>query len=251
METPPPRSSADSLASQSYWDQGYEKLALAVAPPEDLVRIWLARHVQAGSGACLELGCFPGRYLAVFGELGYELHGLDLTPRVETDLKSWLKRSGYRVGNIVRGDVWAHEFKRSFDVVSSFGLIEHFDDWPELLRRHAQLVAPGGRLVVSVPNFKGACQYWLHRWLDAENLARHNVQAMSPESWASVIEPLGFKMAFCGYFGHFDFWAGESGQRKSSQKLALRGIRQVIPWWQKLPDAGAYSPYAGLVAARE
>ena len=198
----------DSLASQQYWDQGYQNLALDIASPRDPVRIWLESHLPAGSGSALELGCYPGRYLAVLGELGYELNGADLTPDVETVLPQWMRKSGYRTGEFVRADVWTHDFKRQFDVVASFGLIEHFEKWPELLCRHAHLVNKGGWLAVTTPNFRGGIQQFLHGWLDRDNLARHNLHAMEPQAWTNIVKPLGFNTVFCGYFGRFDFWEG-------------------------------------------
>ena len=241
---------ASSLAPQQYWDQGYEKLTLDIAPQEDPVRIWLQKHLSTGTGSALELGCFPGRYLAVLGELGFELNGIDLTPRVETDLPKWVKRSGYRNGEFVRADVWTHNFNRQFDVVASFGLIEHFEEWPQLLSRHAQLVKQDGWLVVSVPNFRGCIQQCLHRWLDQDNLARHNLQAMDAQEWWKVVQPLGFNPVFCGCFGRFDFWEGGQKGLSWTQKIALKIIRKSLPLLKYLPDFYAYSPYCGLIAQK-
>ena len=41
-------------------------------PVPERVRDWLERHVPRGTGSAVELGCVPGNYLAVLGELGYE-----------------------------------------------------------------------------------------------------------------------------------------------------------------------------------
>ena len=177
---------ARNFCEQRLWDEGYVKSDLFVAPPDDLIRRWLQKNIPPGQGSCLELGCFPGRYLAVFGELGYEVNGIDLTPRVELDLKPWLQQRGYQVGELIRDDVFTHPFGRRYDIVCSFGLIEHFEDWPGLLRRHAELVAEGGTLIVSTPNFRTGIQGLLHRWCDQENLGRHNLAAMFPDKWAQV-----------------------------------------------------------------
>jgi len=44
-----------------------------------------------------------------------------------------------------------------FDLVYSFGFIEHFNDWPGMIRRHAELVAEGGCLFLTTP-------YWCAGW---------------------------------------------------------------------------------------
>jgi hypothetical protein len=44
--------------------------------PYDEIRKWIENHLQPSDsgGSLLEIGCFPGAYLAVFGDLGYERH---------------------------------------------------------------------------------------------------------------------------------------------------------------------------------
>ena len=64
-----------------------------------------------------------------------------------------------------------------FDLVYSFGFIEHFNDWPGMIRRHAELVAEGGYLFLTTPYFR-KLQYALHWLLDTPNLRQHNVHAM-------------------------------------------------------------------------
>ncbi len=87
-----------NFAEQSVWDEGYAQHEFFVAPKDDALRQWIETHFPRANKSCLELGCFPGRYLAVFGELGYELNGLDLTPRVEQDFSAWLKSMHYPGG---------------------------------------------------------------------------------------------------------------------------------------------------------
>lgn len=64
-------------------------------------------------------------------------------------------------------------FCRASDVVSSFGFIEHFTNWREVLAKHAEPVADDGHLIIEAPNFTGAFQRWLHVNFDKANSARH------------------------------------------------------------------------------
>jgi SAM-dependent methyltransferase len=236
---------------QERWDEGHLKQVLAISPRGDPIRAWIEKTFKAGKGSCLEMGCFPGRYLALFGELGYEVHGIDLTPRVETDLKPWLASRGVKTGDFVRADVFTHDFKRQFDVVCSFGLIEHFGSWAKLLARHAELVLDGGYLVVSTPNFRGWIQRALHLAIDSENYAEHNIDAMVPSAWADVVRPLGFRVIECGWIGPFDFWVGASLKMNWRAKIVYKLLRKSIPLWRVLPDnCGPYAPYCGLIAQK-
>jgi hypothetical protein len=67
-------------ASQEFWNQVYD-VEPQIAGRSDIIRAWIEAYVPNVAGAnktCIEIGCYPGRYLSVFGELGYELFGIDL-----------------------------------------------------------------------------------------------------------------------------------------------------------------------------
>lgn len=212
---------SDTLCEQNVWDSGYEAYVLAAAAAGDPLRLWIEKHFRGrAGGSCLELGCFPGRYLAVFGELGFELNGIDLTPRTDVDLAPWLTAMGHKVGGIVRDDFFKHRHGRTYDVVCSFGVIEHFANWPEFLALQASLVAPGGTIVISAPNFRGGLQHALHRWFDRRNLDRHCLDAMRPDAWAAQLAAEGWSIVEQGGLGRFDFWV-ETARRGLGGRAAL------------------------------
>ena len=241
----------ETIVDQQYWDSGYEKTRLEPSTKDDPVRCWLEKHIPLSQGTALELGCFPGRYLVVLAMLGYEVHGIDLTPRIQTELKDWLLANGCRAGEFIRADVTTHVFEKKYDVVCSFGLIEHFTNWKELLIAHARLVKSGGVLAVSTPNFRGFIQQSLHQFLDSKNLSMHNLDAMDRKQWADIIQPLGFEIISAGYFGGFDFWVGAE-DRNLLQRGIIRLIREASPILGSLLPSriSAYSAYCGLIARR-
>lgn len=241
-----------NLYVQEIWDRGYERLEFEIAAPTDQVRQWLERSAKGRSGRCLEIGCFPGRYLAVMGELGFELNGIDLTPRVDPEMKTWLQDQGYRVGRIVRGDFFADHGGAKYDVVYSVGFLEHFTDWESVLRRHAELVADGGMLLLNVPNFTGWFQRFFHKAVDRENFERHHLGAMNPSAWKAEIEKQGFRVLELGYFDRLDFWVGEQ-KRNFAQKGLFWALRAFKPFLRPLVPRGSssFSPYLGMIAVKE
>lgn len=240
-----------SIVEQKYWDSGYERIELSIAPPEDGVRKWVEKYIPRGNGSCFEVGCFPGRYLAVFGEKGYELNGIDLTGRVEKDLPVWLKSQGFRIGSFEKRDFLKYRPNEKYDVVCSFGLIEHFINWPELIKKHLELVKDNGYLVISTPNFRGLVQRLLHRTLDEESFRRHLLDSMRPDVWADLAIEEGFNIVFKGYFGGFDFWF-DAQHRNDLQNYWLGKLIENLPdlkrRWSK--DRSIYSAYCGLIARR-
>ncbi len=245
------RMTNDVLVQQEYWDQGYAHLEPSLAAEDDPVRTWIESKIPPSSpqGHALEVGCYPGRYLAVLGKLGYTVHGVDLTPGVDKMPEAFM-RMGFNVGEFTRADFLGHDFHRTYDVVCSFGFIEHFTDWGTVLLRHACLVAPGGTLLIETPNFSGPVQGFFHRWLDAENYARHNPAAMDPREWAAVLEANGFVIEQATWMGRFDFWHHTGGMTRS-RRFGFSLLRWLTPLFKRMGDRSrSLSPYAVLVARR-
>ena len=92
-----------SIYSQETWDHEYQDLEFRLPPYQDQIRRWLTEWAPKNkAGSCFEVGCFPGQYLAVFGEMGFEVNGADLPPRVFPEMANWLDCSGDKVGQIYR-----------------------------------------------------------------------------------------------------------------------------------------------------
>ena len=240
-----------SKADWKYWDKASRDDDPHVAPKSETIRRWIEHFcAKRPPGTCLEIGCYPGRFLAIFGEMGYELYGVDLTERIET-LSTWMKAKNYRVGRLWHEDFFEFKPGRKFDVVLSLGFIEHFTDWEAVLDQHMNLVGPDGFLVLSVPNFLGSFQNRLHRSLDGENYQRHHIPAMNVEEWVKRLDRHQFKLIYSGYFGPFDFWVGDQ-QRTLVQRTSLKLLTVTRPFLRHLlpRDKQSYSPYAGLIAER-
>src|SRR5262249_46282451 len=102
--------------------------------------------VPATARDVLEIGC--GRGLT--GELlqrtlGCRVTGVELNPEVAKD-------AGRRLHAVHAGDVQTLELGGTFDVVLALELFEHLTNNERFLERARELLRPGGRLVLSVPN---------------------------------------------------------------------------------------------------
>jgi 2-polyprenyl-3-methyl-5-hydroxy-6-metoxy-1,4-benzoquinol methylase len=243
---------ANNLADQSYWDDAYATYKLVKIDGPDVIREWIEQHIPRGEGRrCLEVGCFPGRFLTVFGDLGYELNGLDLTPRVEHEFPEWLKSLGYNTGEFRRIDFFQYEPESEFDIVASFGFIEHFRNWEEVFLLHAEWVAKDGFLVIETPNFRGWFQRAIHLLLDYKNYKRHYVPSMNPKKWEALLAKSGFEIVHAGYIGQFEFWIDEQPTNWLRRKL----LSQLLKNYNRLkaikPGKKAYAPYCGIIARKK
>jgi SAM-dependent methyltransferase len=240
------------FVKQSHWDKSYKNLKFSIA--SDRVTTWLNKFLQVESvrkpPAAFEFGCFPGRYLAFIGTLGYDVSGCDLTPRTE-ELSIWLASLGVRVGNVVNADALSIAPTAQYDLVYSIGFIEHFSDYSKIIEAHDKKLRPGGSLILACPNFRGTVQNYLHRTFDRQNLDLHNLEAMDPSEWKRTLEVLGYKVEFAGFFGGFDFWTDNGLEKMSLTKRSLALLFKIMGRAMSgIPDREAWSPYVGLVARK-
>ena len=220
-------------------DHGIDNLIKRYIPP-------------TSSGSCLEIGSYPGPFLSTFGDLGYILNGIDFHPDNAIRLPIWLQSQGYKTNQFLCVDFFDYKPEQKYEVVASFGFIEHFLNFESVIETHADLVKEEGYLVITTPNFKGSIQHWLHINFDKQNLALHNTKSMDPAIWKSQLEHLGFEVMYSGYFGDFWFWHGNE-ELSIIRKKSLWFIDRLIPRMRKLLwfQSSAFSAYAGIVARKK
>jgi SAM-dependent methyltransferase len=101
-------------------------------------------------GRVLELGCGRGDLAGLLLASGHEVVGVDLARR-----KVWLARRRHPGGRFLHGDILTVDLEpESFDTGLLPEVLEHVDEagGDRMLERAWGFVAPGGRLVVTVPN---------------------------------------------------------------------------------------------------
>jgi len=209
--------------------------------------------LQKNKQQAFEFGCFPGRFLVEIGQKDYILNGCDLTPRIEKDFKAWLQENNCKVEELVQ--VSYTEFtSKSYDLVASFGFIEHFKDCEKIFKQHCQMVKVGGTMIVQYPNFQGWVQNKLHSFFDRDNLNNHVVESMDLDFYRQSL-PENFEIVCCSYYGNFDFWVDDFKHRNGKMKklliLLLKILVKVKIVWRLLPNNKVYSPYAVLIAKRK
>lgn len=131
---------------------------------------WVPRAVRV-----LDVGCGMGYTLGYHLARGCEALGVD----PDENSRRVVDRFGYR---IVQGVFRTGMFERGyFDYVTFDQVIEHFPDPLDALRAAAELLKPGGRIVLSTPNVASlgrvlAGRRWIH-WH-----APYHVSLFSPSS---------------------------------------------------------------------
>jgi SAM-dependent methyltransferase len=198
----------ENLASVEFWEEDYlRNIELPARPDPEFpfersLMETLGELAPVGAGGrVLEVGCAPGRWLLWYAErFGALVSGVEYSGKGAAFTRENLAMAGV-TGDIREADFFASHLDLGFyDVVLSLGFIEHFDSLAEVLARHASLVAPGGKLVVGVPNFRGLIGF-LQGWGDPEYLALHNAEAMDPRTYERALEESEMSLDVTRYIG--------------------------------------------------
>lgn len=114
---------------------------------------------ELGAKSVLDLGCLDGSFLLTLAtNLGCKVTGVDLTKDGIDIAKKRAEAKGLEA-EFYQGSVedWLEKFiadGRKFDVVTFFEIIEHVEDPKAVLKQIDQVLAPGGSVLVSTPDYE-------------------------------------------------------------------------------------------------
>lgn len=98
----------------------------------------------------LELGVYPGQILAYLASA----HGLRATGLEYVAQQAIAVRQAFPEVEVIEGDLFSDDWRkgtRQWDVVCSFGLVEHWADPRAAIQRQLQFVAPVGVASLQFP----------------------------------------------------------------------------------------------------
>lgn len=113
--------------------------------------------VPTYDASLIELGCGRSVWLPWFAKrFGFRIGGLDYSETGCRQAEALLARDAI-VGDIREADIFAPpaDMLNRFDVVTSFGLVEHFTDTAACIASCAEFARPGGLIVSEIPNMFG------------------------------------------------------------------------------------------------
>ena len=114
--------------------------------------------VAGASGRLLDVGCATGSFVAAARAAGFDARGIDIS--VEST------RYGREVLGLPLdvGDLYERRYpSQTFDIVTLWATLEHLADPNRFLAEASRLLAAGGRIALSVPNYASFTQRILGR----------------------------------------------------------------------------------------
>ncbi len=240
-----------SIIPQIIWDSSYKDLTLKYN--ESAIQFKpLFDQFLSTNGTCFEVGCYPGNYSIYLGKkFNYTINGIDKTPYIVDKLPELLKIEKVKVGKFVWGDFLEFRSEEQFDVVCSFGFIEHFSDLNSILKKHVDLVKPSGILIITSPNFTGG-QLLLHKLFDNENLKYHITSTMDLNKWKHILKQYGMNILSDGYYRTADFWVNDIPKSVIEQKI-IQAIQKTFSYFDSKIDFPNqwFSPYLYCISQKK
>jgi hypothetical protein len=223
---------------------------------------WFRQHASIfrrflghpGYSTIVEIGAYPGHVL----DWARRCFGLRASAIEYVPSQAHALAAVYPDFEVLAGDFLSSETfvaGRTWDVVFSLGLVEHWSDPRVPIARHAAMTSPGGTCIVGIPLHCGLYGEIL-RHLDPTLREKHS--GISEEDLRKAFEACvgpGWSIEFCGAIEGAGFWNCGLKEWAGRRGLFLRlASRAALGVWHRtatrLPAPASLRPNALLVARR-
>jgi 2-polyprenyl-3-methyl-5-hydroxy-6-metoxy-1,4-benzoquinol methylase len=182
-----------------------------------------------GEGRLLDFGCGGGSFLERMHRQGWQVLGLDVSPAAVERVRNALGLPAL-LGTLPHPQL----APGSFDVITMWHSLEHVHRPLDVLREAYQLLAPGGKLIVAVPNIESLPFRWFGSAWYGLDLPRH-LTHFAPWTLHLMLEHVGFAVGPVRMVRHSDWF-------RSSAKLSCNDAD--APRWHRLLTLKPFSRLA-------
>lgn len=219
--------SKNKLTDKTYWDNAYSRFHVKTINTCIFASIFSRLLSKNSKIRILEIGCGGGDFLCYFTKVfNYLPYGLDFSDGIEKT-KATFKFNGLPEPTLYKEDLFNWRSDVTFDIVCSFGFVEHFIDSDLIFKKHVDLLSKGGLLIISIPNLK-KIQYLLHYISDGPTLNIHNFDIMSLKKIEKICNGLNLRIIYLNYYKTFDFWADSNSLIAKNLSFLIAKISQLI-----------------------
>lgn len=158
----------------------------------------------------LEIGCAPGKWLVfLYERLGYRVDGFEYLDIAAEKTRENLLLCGVSATkfNIITADFLNQNPEEKYDLVTSFGFIEHFENYQDIFYKHLAYTKKDGYVVIGFPSFRGV-NYYIQLWIDSISgskiIENHNIKMMDNKLLLEMINQSKNDIVFSNYIGGFE-----------------------------------------------
>ncbi|TAH03764.1 MAG: methyltransferase domain-containing protein [Sphingobacteriales bacterium] len=244
----------NQLTDNNFWKNFWESkknLIVKINPNYTFAPLLSDIIKQRGIKSVIELGGFPGYYsvfLKKYFALKATLFDYFIHPQIIEDVLVFNNLAITDI-DIIEADLFKYKPLKKYDLVSSFGLIEHFLDTKNIIAKHLEFLNQNGTLFITLPNFKGV-NGWVQKSFDPENYNKHYIDCMDLDLLSATAKELGLKNVQTFYYGGFSTWL----ENKSEKPKWVQNMVKAIWLFGKIltriirVENKFLSPYIVLIA---
>jgi SAM-dependent methyltransferase len=217
---------------EKFTDNNYWKLYWDKHNIENKVSVFFEDLVKnfPRNSKLLEIGGFPGKFAAYFkNKLNSDVTILDsyIDPskihRVE-------EIYGIEQNSIkyIKAEFLNTVLIEDYDIVCSFGFLEHFIDTKDIIERHLKCLKKGGILFITIPNFK-SINGFVQKIFHSENYYRHNIKCMDVSLLAKILKEFEMEKFVVEYYGHPIIWLEKDANiGKNNRYIIEKVINKIV-----------------------
>ena len=178
---------------------------------------------KAVTPTVLDIGCAYGPYLDAASDSGWQVYGTDISPEAVAYVQDSLHYPA-AVAQFPAFDPTAEFGIQSFDAVTMWYVIEHFQNLDAVLRGVSKILKTGGIFAFSTPSASGVSAKFSPQKFFSQSPDDHYT-LWEPVRAASILRQYGFKVIKTVSTGHhperFPQLAKRKGQKISSFEVSL------------------------------
>ena len=162
----------------------------------------IARAGLTQDEAILDIGCGMGKYTIPLAERGYNVEGLELSPRLLETLQA--EASGRTEIETHLGDILDPDASLlgRFDRIVGFFVLHHLIDIPAAYKSAAGMLKPGGRIAILEPNPLCPLYYLQITFTPTMSwAAEKGILSLKPRQTKQALAEAGFEDIYLHRFG--------------------------------------------------
>ena len=256
----------DKLTTDKYWDSTYssrgklEPVSLHGYKNRCTRAIFSKkRPIVEGSDSILEIGGGGSAWLAYLATAfpNKRFASLDFSEKGNRLLRDYAEDNNLQNIDVEEGDFFTADLgEKRFDFIYSHGVVEHFQNLPEVLLSHSRFVAERGKMLTIIPNMAGILGV-LTRKMDKQIYDIHVPHDL--RSFEKGHQDAGLNIVESGYLCSSNFGVlsscitTRSGFRYSFYKQLTRVSKLIWLYEDKffeLPKSKLFSPYLYVLSEK-